>query len=395
MAGTTSNPRGRGPRPTPLAWLSLTHDRRRFFASTAGVAFAILLMWVELGFLNAIYDSTTLPVEAFAADLIVVSSLKDNTNPSKPFPRSLLSRAAGSEGVAAAEPLYLSRWGQWQGHGTATQDNIRVVGIDPGRRHFKAPEINAGRRSLQRLDTALVDRRHRDSYGASLRLGNSGELNGHRIDIVGDFELGPGLEMNATLIVSDRTFARVFASPERQDPLQRVDYGLIRLDESASATAVKRALNDRLGAAVRVLSPDELIADIHRYWTLNKPVGAVFGLGVVVGFLIGVVICYQVLFTDVLDHLPQFATLVAMGYSARFLVRLAVGRGLLLAASATAAAAPVGWWAYGLLANLTGLTFRISAGRALLVASCAAAMCVLASLLAMRKALNADPAELF
>ncbi|MEO1086304.1 MAG: ABC transporter permease, partial [Acidobacteriota bacterium] len=356
---------------------------------------AILLMWVELGFLNAIYDSTTLPIEAFDADLIVVSTLKDNTNPTKPFPRALLARARGVDGVRDAEPVYLSRWGHWRGDGATAQDNIRVIGVDPGRRHFTDPEIHGQRSALMRLDAALLDRRHRDSYGGTLRVGGAGELNGHHLDIVGDFTLGPGLEMNATLIVSERTYARVFAAPGRPDPLTQVDYGLLRLTDGADVGAVQRALGERLGPTVRVETPDQLVSAVHRYWTLNKPVGAVFGLGVAVGFVIGVVICYQVLFTDVLDHISQFATLVAMGYSGRFLVGLAVRRGLILALAATLAAAPAGLWAYGVLAELTGLTFRVTVARAALVASTAATMCVLASLLAMRKALDADPAELF
>ncbi|MEM8998286.1 MAG: FtsX-like permease family protein, partial [Acidobacteriota bacterium] len=188
---------------------------------------------------------------------------------------------------------------------------------------------------------------------------------------------------------------RVFAAPGRPDPLDQVDYGLVRLADGADLGAVQRVLGERLGPTVRVETPAELVSAVHRYWTLNKPVGAVFGLGVAVGFVIGVVICYQVLFTDVLDHLPQFATLVAMGYPARYLVDLAVRRGLILALAATLAAAPVGLWAYAGLAELTGLTFRVTAARAALVASTAAAMCVLASLLAMRKALDADPADLF
>ena len=380
---------------TPLAWLSLTHDRRRFLASAAGVAFAILLMWVELGFLHAIYDSTTRPIEAFDAELVLVSTIKDNTNPSKPFPRAQLARARAVPGVEEAVPVYLSRWGTWRGDATVKQDKVRVLGVDPSRPSLRLPAFEQQRALLQRLDTALFDQRHRDSYGGTLGIGGRGEINGHRLELVGDFELGPDLEMNATLVVSERTFARLFHQPGRADPLENVDFGLVQLEPGASVAATKAALEGRLGPHVAVLTPGGLIAKIHRYWTRNKPAGAVFGLGVLVGFVIGVVICYQILYTDILDHLPQFATLLAMGYSGRRLTSLAIARGLYLALAATLAAAPLGVWIYGLLAEITGLTFRLSALRAALVATSAAVMCVLASLLAMRRAMQADPAELF
>ncbi|MEM6797253.1 MAG: FtsX-like permease family protein [Acidobacteriota bacterium] len=382
-------------RTTPLAWLSLIHDPRRLAASAAGVAFAILLIWVELGFLNAIYDSTTLLIDSLDADLVVVSQLKNNTNPSKPLRRSELARAAAAAGVAEAVPLYLSRWGTWRGDGLAVRDKIRILGVDPDRPSLRLAGVESQRGLLRRPDTALFDRRLRDSYGGSLVAGARGEVDGRQLELVGDFALGTDLELNGTLIVSEQTFARIFYRPGRPDPLQEVDFGLLRLRQGASLEDSRRAVEALLAPHLEVLTRDDLTAKVHGYWTRNKPVGAVFGLGVMVGFLIGVVLCYQVLYTDVIDHLPQFATLIAMGYGRRHLVSLAIRRGLYMAGAATLLAAPLGLWISSLLADLTSLTFRLSLGRAGLVVLCAAAMCVLASLLAMRRALDADPAELF
>ena len=381
---------------TPLAWLSLVHDRRRFLAAAAGVAFAIVLMLVELGFLNAIYDSTTRLIETFDADLVVVSRLKTDTNPSQPFPRSQLERARAVAGVDEAVAVYLSRWGTWRSRGALRQSKVRLLAFDPDRRALGIEQVVAQQERLRRDDTALVDRRQRDSFGGPLHAGLSGELDGRRLDLVGAFTLGPDLELNATLVVSDHTFRRLFPPGRNgRDPLLDVDFGLLRLAPGASLRAVRGELEKRLDENVVALSKDALIAGIHRHWTRSKPVGAVFGLGVLVGFVIGVVICYQILYTDVVDHLPQFATLLAIGYPARHLAGLAVRRGLYLAAAAAALALPVGLVAYRVLADITGLTFRLSAGRIGLVLAAAGMMCVLASLLAMRRAVAADPAELF
>jgi putative ABC transport system permease protein len=134
---------------------------------------------------------------------------------------------------------------------------------------------------------------------------------------------------------------------------------------------------------------------VHAFWARNQSVGRVFGIGLAVGFLIGLMICYQVLFTDVIDQLPQFATLKAVGYDNAFLLRLAVDRGFFLGALALAAGLPIGAASYRLLERLTGLAFFLTPQRAALVAAASLLMCVAASVLATRKATGADPAEVF
>lgn len=382
-------------RRTPLAWLSLVHDRRRFLAATVGVAFAVVLMLVELGFLNAIYDSSTLVIEAFDADLVIVSRLKDDTNPSKPFPRALVASARAVPGVTSAHPLYLSRWGVWHSSGTSKQDTVRVLAFDPDHALLRLPEVNAQLPLLKRDDAALVDSRLRDSYGG-LGKGTRGELRGRRMEVVGEFPLGPDLEMNATLVVSESTFRRVFQDPRTpRDPLLDVDFGLVRVDPGSELGAVRNDLEHRLGPTVDVLTPDQLIRRVHGFWTVNKPVGAVFGMGSLVGFVIGILICYQVLFTDVVDQLPEFSTLRAMGYGEGWLRGLALRRGLYLALSACALGLPLGFLAYHRLAELTGLTFRLGPPRIALVVAATLLMCLVASLLAMRRAIHADPADVF
>lgn len=381
---------------TPLAWLSLIHDRRRLLAAVAGVAFAVLLMVVEMGFLFAIYDSSTLVVDALAADLVMVSRLKDDFNPSKPFPRARLEQARSSPQVAAVYPFWLARLASWSGHGAIERDLVRLMAFDPHDPVFDLPEVRVQQHRLSAPDTALADRRIRDSYGGALRAGARGELDGRRIHVVGDFALGPDLQLNANLLVSDRTFHNVFYHPLTDpDPLARVEIGLLRLADGADAPTVARDLESFLPNDVRVLEPERFRREIHAFWSRNQAVGAVFGVGLVVGFFIGLMLCYQVLFTDVVDQLPQLATLKAIGYDDRFLRALAVRRGVYLAGLALAVGLPAGTLAYRALAGLTGLTFQLTVGRATVVALTAFVMCVVASLLATRKALDTDPAEVF
>lgn len=379
---------------TPLAFLSLTHNWQRLVASAAGIGFAVLLMLTELGFLTAINDSTTLWIDAMNADLVVISHLKDDINPSKPFPRSRLERLRGANGVEAVSPLYFSRNGSWKTEGQELQDVIRVVAFDPSDPAIALPAIDRQRHLLQRDDVALVDRRIRDSYGG-LHKGIRGELNGRRVTLEGDFELGPDLQLNATLVVSDLTFRRCFLTDDGTDPLDRVDFGLIRTQPGTDLEALRRQLQDRTGDELLVLSPTDLKRRVHNFWLRNQPVGAVFGIGLVVGFFIGMTICYQILFTDVIDQLPQFATLKAMGYGNPYLLKMTLRRSLYLALAALVLGLPAGAIAFEYLQGLTGLTFTLTFGRSILVSILTLVMCIVAGLIAMRRAISADPAELF
>ncbi len=381
---------------TPLAWISLVHDRRRLLASIAGVAFAVLLMATELGFLHAVYDSSTLVVDALDAELLMVSRLKDDFNPSKPFPRRRLEQARGFPEVVAVYPLWLSRLASWSTQGAAKRDLVRLLAFDPTDPIFKLSEIRSQQHLLRTPDTALVDRKIRDSYGGGLRAGAIGELVSRRVKVVGDFALGPDLQLNANLLVSDLTFHRaLYVAGSNEHPLEQVEIGVLRLADGVDAEAFAAQLASALPNDVRCLTPRRFRSEIHGFWTRHQPVGAVFGVGLVVGFFIGLMICYQVLFTDIVDQLPQFATLKAIGYPNSYLFALAVRRGLYLAILALIAGFPVALLTYRLLEGLTGLRFALTSGRAATVAVAAMLMCVVASLLATRKAIDSDPAEVF
>lgn len=381
--------------PTALAWQTLTHDRRRLAASVAGIGFAVLLMLVQLGFRNAIYDSTTALVDALDAELLMISRLKDDINPSKPFPRVRLEQARAADGVVAVSPLWLSRLTTWSTSGESTRDLIRVIAFEPDDPVMRLPEVRRQQHRLRMPDTALVDRKLRDVYGG-LRTGTTGELEGRRIEVVGDFELGPDVQLNANLLISAETFARVAPPPpDGGHPLDQIEIGLLHLRPGADPERVATAVRARVGADVVVLTPPAFAERVHTFWGRNQPVGAVFGLGLVVGFFIGLMICYQVLFTDVVDQLPQFATMKAIGYRNHDLVMLAIHRGTLLGVLALAAGLPLGVLAYRLLDSWTRLAFTLTLGRIAVVAVAAITMCVIASLLATRKALRLDPAEVF
>ena len=215
--------------------------------------------------------------------------------------------------------------------------------------------------------------------------------------------MGPDLQLNATMLVSDQTFRRTLLGPgytralppRASDPLDLVEFGIVRLEPGAHVEDVASRLEDVLPRDVVVRTPIDVSRRVHQFWTRNQPVGAVFGLGFVVGFLIGLAICYQVLYTDIVDQLPQFATLKAIGYRDGFLLGLAIRRGALLAAFALVVALPAGLIVFAILEGLTKLPFTLTPARALAAGLAALVMCILASVLASRQAVAADPADVF
>src|SRR5690606_34767702 len=110
-----------------------------------------------------------------------------------------------------------------------------------------------------------------------------------------------------------------------------VDLGLIRVKPGADIETVRAALQADLPPTALLLTPEEIHQREINYTTKNSPAGIVFGIGLLVGFAIGVIICYQILFNEVNDNLPQFATLKAMGHSPRFISGIVMHEALLMA----------------------------------------------------------------
>jgi putative ABC transport system permease protein len=379
----------------PLAWLSLIHDKRRLLASIAGITGAVVLMFMQFGFLNALRDGQVELIRRLDADLVIVSRLKYTLAMNAPFPRRRLFQARAVDGVRSVRPLWLEMTSSvWKNPGDARSQPIRVLGFDPELPVFRDPEVQQARAALTLPETALFDVKSR-GYGA-VTVGTRSELAGQAVRVVGVFRLGPDFTAEGNVIVSDRNFARYFPSRAAAGgELESVELGVVGLEPGAAASAVQRSLRQALPDDVTVLTPDELTRMELAFWEDSVPIGAVFGLGAVMGFLIGVIICYQILFADVTDHLPQMATLKAIGYANGYLVRVVVQQALVLSALAFTPGVLLTLVLYRWLAGATGLPMVLTLDRVGLVLALTGAMTVLAALFAVRKAVAADPAEVF
>jgi putative ABC transport system permease protein len=381
---------------TPLAWRNFSHSRARLVGSLAGVTFAVILMFVEMGFLNGLYDNHTRFVDQLNADLLIVNADKEAVIPQQPFPRRRLFQVRGQPGVAAAYALRMEEMHSFlkndrDGH----QYPILILAFDPAEPVFLIPEVLAASRRLTVADTVLVDSRAKDFYGDRLP-GHEAEISGRRMRIVGTYPLGPDFRVDGTAIVSERTFLNLFPDPRTGETLpDRIEFGLVKLAPGASVRATRRALESVLPEDVRVLTKAEFSDRIRAYWGASKPVGYVFGTGMVVGFLIGVTICYQILYTGILDHLPQYATIKAIGYDDAYLVRLVVEEALYLGAGGFVPGLLLSAAIYVALQVYTSVPMHLSLTRMTAVFVLTIAMCVVSALIAVRKAIEADPADVF
>jgi putative ABC transport system permease protein len=403
-------------RRVPLAWKNLTHRKVRFVVAVAGITFAVLLMFVQFGFRAALFDSNTHILRLLNGELVIVHRGKNALMVKQPFSRRRIEQARAVDGVRAVYPIYMemmsSVWknplneaggeltpGASASKNEASDDShtrpIRVVAFDPEADVLSIPECRTHQAELKLPKTALVDANSRPFFRVSGTEATR-ELALKNLRIVGHFDLGTDFTNDGNLIMSDSNFAHYFPSPvPGESPLSYVEIGLIQLTPGADLAQVQAAVAQALPEDVKVLTREELVGLEEDFWQTNTPVGYVFGLGAIMGVIVGIIICYQILSADVTDHLPEFATLKAIGYADSYLTRVVLQEALFISGLGYVPGFLLTLIAYNQLAVQTQLPMHMTIPRALLVLVLAAGMCIFSGLLVVRKVKLADPAEVF
>jgi putative ABC transport system permease protein len=242
----------------------------------------------------------------------------------------------------------------------------------------------------------LFDRASRPEYGPVKELFEQDgrvetEVNDRRIEITGLFKFGTSFGIDGSLFTSDLNFRRLF--PDRS--ASHVDVGLVYLERGADPALVRDEIASILPPDVDVLVRDDYIAREVAYWNGATPIGYVFSFGVIMGLVVGMVIVYQILFSDVQDSLREYATLKAMGYPHRFLVGVVMREAILLCVLGYLPAVGVTWLLYQQAAAATNLPIAMTVERAATVFGLTLFMCCASAGLAIRKLRSAQPAEIF
>jgi DevC protein len=382
-------------RKTPLAWFQVRREKTRLAVAVAGIAFADVLMFVQLGFQNALYDSSVRLHYALQGELFLINPLSDNLQSFNSFPRVRLYQAARVEGVESISSIYIAQ-AKWRNPQTLASRTIQVLGFDPVKPTFNLPQVNQHLDELKMLNRALYDKAGRPGFGdvvSLLQKSNplSVQIGNYDIQIIGIFTLGAAFGSDGNMITSDSTFLRMF--PERQP--NQIDVGIIHLQPSADIEQVQADLRASLQKDVMVLRQEEFAGREKAYWSTSTPIGFIFGFGTVIGFIVGTVIVYQILYSDVSDHLPEYATLKAIGYSNSYLIGVLIQESLILAILGFLPGLALSTGLYYLTQSATLLPIKMTLNRAILVLLLTIIMCNASGGIAMRKLQAADPADIF
>jgi putative ABC transport system permease protein len=373
----------------PITWLMLTHRVGRLILSILGIAFAVLLMFMQLGFLTGLFDSQSLAIRKLRADILIMSWTRHNFHAEESFPAARLRQARDIPGVARTTGITIDN-ALWRNPNNGSQHVIRLIGVDPLQPVFDLPEFDRWAGQLRQPRSILYDVGSRAFIGKPA-LGQDVEVSGKQVRVVGLFDLGADFKNDGSLVASHNTVRELLP---QTDP-DEVSIGLIAVEPASQLIDVARKLREILPNDVVVHTRDEYDRIERDFWARMTPTGFVFTLGLIVGFIIGVMICYQILYNEINDHLPQFATLKAIGFSDRYLVGVVLKEAVLLAILGLVPGILASQLFYSAMIRFSGLHMELTPTRIGLVAALTLVMCVVSAVLAVVRILKTDPAEVF
>ena len=379
----------------PLSWLLLTRQPVRLLVALAGISFAGILMFMQLGFRDGLFDASVTAHRLFDADVVLISPRSASSVSMEAFPRRRLVQTLADPDVDGVTPVH---WGLmlWRNPETRRNRSILALGFNPDDPFFVDPSLAEKTDALKQKGRILFDQLSRPEFGPIADWYRDGrvvetEIAGNRVRVAGLVSLGTSFGADGNLLTSTETFLDLMP----QKPPGAIEVGLVRLKPGADPEQVVSRLRQRLPKDVSVLTKQGFIDFEQNYWKSSTSIGFIFTLGAAMGFVVGCVIVYQVLYTDVSDHLPEYATLMAMGYRLSQLLGVVVREGFYLAALGYVPAYLAGQGLYWFVRDATKLPVSMDLSRALTVLVMILVMCMLSSLLAMRRLVDADPAEIF
>lgn len=379
----------------PLAWLQLAREKVRLCVALAGIGFAVILMMMQLGFQEALFTAAVNFHVNLKTDIVLINPQTTTLFAIKNFSRRRLYQAAGVDGVKSVTPLYLD-FGFWRNPETRKTRQLLVIGFDPSQAVFSLPGVEEYLDQIKLSDVVLFDENSRPEYGPIAEQFKAGktistEVSGRKVTVGGLFQLGASFSADGNLITSDVNLLRLF--PGRT--LGLIDIGLINVKSGVDVNSVISTLKKTLPDDVLVFSKQGFVRFEREYWETSTTIGFIFTLGTLIGFIVGMVIVYQILYTDVSDHLAEYATLKAMGYKSRFLYSVVLQEAFILAVLGFIPGFALCLGLYKLVRDGTSLPMFMTIDRVATVFVLTLIMCVISGGIAMRRVQAADPADIF
>lgn len=378
----------------PIGWLQLTHSRTRFAAALAGVAFANVLVFVQLGIMNSMATATMKPYEFFRADIMISASDANSMTEGGNVARQWQFQALADPEVTDGTGLFVANisWAR-----TTKTLSLTTYAIDPASPEFLSSLMSRKRDTLQLQNAGILDRFTRGlplSEAAAIRPQSptSFEVSGTKLTLYDTFPGGGGFGEDGYMLVSDQTFLTLF--PDRHSTAP--DHILLKVargaDPAVVATRLSQLISDK---TLRIRSYAQAASDDLNYQQTKRPTGIIFGFGVIIGILVGIVIVYQVLSTDVADHLSEYATFKAMGYPQSFFLGIVFEEALILAILGFVPGIIVGTGILVAMKAATNLPLAMTLDMAVMVFFGTLIACSISGAVATRRLVSADPADLF
>lgn len=379
---------------TPLAWLQLKHAKVRLIIAILGISFADILMFMQLGFKDSLFDSSVILHQRLNGDLFLVNPQSKTIAAMRNFSKQYLYKSLAVEGVASASPVYLE-FAFWKNPFNYMSRAILVLGVNPSYQTLNLLESANNLNILKMQDVILFDEQSRPEYGAipenfKLKKSVVVELKERRIRVGGLFQLGTSFSSDGNVLTSDLNFIRLF----KRD-IDLIEIGVIKLKPHADLLATQKVISKFLPKNIRVLTHEEFMESEKNYWQSSTAIGFIFSLGTAMGFMVGVVIVYQILYANVADHLSEYATLKAMGYGDYYFLSVVFQEALILACLGYLPGVLISVVLYSLTASATSLPLIMTLGKVISVLLFTILMCCFSGMIAMNKLKDADPADCF
>ena len=385
----------------PLPWLQLVKQKVRFFVALAGIAFISVLMFMQIGFQDALYASATQVHKHLRGDLFLISSQYKSLTSTQSFPRSRLHQILGFNGTESVEPLYV-QFAKLKNPINGRKYPIYILGFDPVKSIFRLPEVDQNFQLLKIPDQVFFDRAARPEFGPIAEYFQKNQpigmeifsylgTIGYKVKVSGLFTLGPSFGVDGNLIVSSSTFFKIF--PEHRS--NQIDIGLIHLKPNVNPQTILTTLSNSLPKDVTVMTRQEFIDFEKSYWTLRTPIGFVFNLMVMMGFVVGVIVVYQILYSNISTHFVQFATLKAMGFRNKYLLNVVFQQAIILAVLGFIPGFAISLGLYDIAKDATKLPIVMDLSKGLLVFTSVIIMCLTSGFFSTNKLRKVDPAEIF
>ena len=211
----------------PLSWLQLTREKTRLAVALSGIAFADILMFMQLGFRDALYYSNVRMHSSLKGDIVVINNQSNAVLAMKPFSQRRLYKALDVPAVESVHPIYLD-YTTWKNPITGRPRSILTFAFNPEFNVFDLPGVEENINKLKMPDVVLFDRSSRVEYGSIASDFEQGknvtaEVRRRRIKVAGLFTLGASFGADGNLITSDVNFLRIFNNRQRG----LIDIGLI------------------------------------------------------------------------------------------------------------------------------------------------------------------------